>query len=308
MQPQVESFLAHISTEKGYSHNTISAYRNDLTQFTEFLKIEDTKEAKKADTAESPWAAVTKETIVSYILHIKARQEYSSATVARKVAAIRSFFHFLVAEGAITDDPTATLDSPKVKKRLPKVISHADVERLLAAPAQESTPKALRDKAILELLYATGMRVSELANLDLDDVNLASATVRCFGKGSKERIIPIYHQATAALEEYLQKGRLHLTRDPDEQALFLNPWGTRLTRQGLWLIIKEYVAQAGIAVEVSPHTLRHSFATHLLSGGADLRNVQQLLGHANVSTTQIYTHISSERLREVYDEAHPRAR
>jgi len=233
--------------------------------------------------------------------------QYASTTVARKVAAIKSFFHFLVAEGFIRDDPTATLDSPRVKKYLPRAISQEDVEKLLEAPGKD-TPRALRDRAILELLYATGMRVSELVALNAGDVDLASASVRCFGKGGKERVIPIYERAVQAIDAYLHKGRIHLLRDPEQKALFLNQRGLRLTRQGLWLIVKGYVKVAGIQVQVTPHTLRHSFATHMLRGGADLRNVQELLGHANIATTQVYTQVSNERLREVYDEAHPRAK
>ena len=300
LQEKIEEFLEYLTVEKGSSENTVVAYRNDLTQFADYLsKLEAPQPAS--------WAEVDRDTIIAYILHLKER-EYASSTVARKVAAIKSFFHFLVGEGFIEDDPTATLESPRVKKRLPKTLSPEDVERLLAEPAKYSTPKALRDKAILELLYATGMRVTELVSLNLDDINLASANVRCFGKGSKERIIPLYDRAVRALEEYLQKGRMQLLKDPEEKALFLNQRGKRLTRQGLWLIVKSYVKAVGLDAEVTPHTLRHSFATHLLSGGADLRHVQQLLGHANISTTQIYTEVSSERKRQAYDAAHPRAK
>jgi integrase/recombinase XerD len=181
------------------------------------------------------------------------------------------------------------------------------VDKLLAAPGRTPGPKGLRDAALIELLYATGMRVSEIVSLNVDDVNLASASVRCFGKGGKERIIPIYGRAVAAVRTYIDDGRMAYLRDRQNKALFLNARGTRLTRQGLWLIIKDYVADAGIEAEVTPHTLRHSFATHLLDGGVGLREVQQLLGHSNVSTTQIYTHVSTARLRDAYDQAHPRA-
>jgi integrase/recombinase XerD len=299
MQEQMREFLDFLVVEQGYSENTIAAYRNDLSQFARFLT--------KLDPPITSWAEVKKDNIVGYILHLKER-EYTSSTVARKVAAIRSFFHFLLAEGIIKDDPTATLDSPKVKKRLPKALSHDLVNRLLAEAGRSSKPKGQRDKALLELLYATGMRVSELVLLNIGDVNLASASVRCFGKGAKERIIPIYDRAVDALVEYLRKGRPRLMKDVNEKALFLNHRGKRLTRQGLWLIIKRYADEIGMGSEVTPHTLRHSFATHMLSGGAGLREVQKLLGHANISTTQVYTHVNSERLREVYDESHPRAK
>jgi integrase/recombinase XerD len=301
MQAKIESFLDFLRAEKGYSNNTIAAYRNDLTQFAEHM-------AESARRPLGDWSGVNKATIVDYILDLKER-EYASSTVARKVAAIKSFFHFLTSEDLVGDDPTATLDSPKVKKRLPTTLSYEEVNRLLAAPGKEETSKALRDRALLELLYATGMRVTEIVSLDLEDINLASATVRVTrGKGGKERIIPIHSRAIQALDLYLGKARLQLLKDASERALFLNHRGERLTRQGLWLIIKYYVQEAGIDGEVTPHTLRHSFATHLLNGKADLRHVQELLGHANISTTQIYTHISSDRLRAVYDEAHPRAK
>jgi len=301
MREKIEGFLDFLRVEKGYSNNTLAAYRNDLVQFVDYL-------AEKFGESDADWHDVTKQTIISYILEMKDR-EYASSTVARKVAAIKSFFHFLTSEDMVEDDPTALLDSPKVKKRLPVTLSYDEVTRLLAVPDQEESSKAMRDKALLELLYATGMRVTEIVSLDLEDVNLASATVRVRrGKGGKERIIPIHNRAVQALESYQTRGRLQLLKDPSERALFLNHRGQRLTRQGLWLIIKYYVREAGITTEVTPHTLRHSFATHLLNGKADLRHVQELLGHANISTTQIYTHISNERLRIAYDEAHPRAK
>jgi integrase/recombinase XerD len=249
MQEQIRQFLDFLAVEQGYSENTIAAYRNDLSQFTRFLA--------GMDLPITSCAEVAKDDIVNYILHLKER-EYTSSTVARKVAAIKSFFHFLLAEGILEDDPTATLDSPKVKKRLPKALSHDLVSRLLAEAGKSSTPKGKRDKALLELLYATGMRVSELVLLNIGDVNLASANVRCFGKGSKERIIPIYDRAIHSLEEYLQKGRPRLMKDTKEKALFLNHRGKRLTRQGLWLIIKRYADKIGMGSEVTPHTLRHS--------------------------------------------------
>jgi len=301
MQKKIEDFLTSLEVEKGYSENTRVAYKNDLGQFLHYLR-------SQAKPSVDGWDGVKKDHLVSYILYLKTDREYTSTTVARKVAAIKSFFHFLVAEGLIRDDPTATLDSPRVKKYLPRAIAQEDVERLLEATSAKDTPRALRDRAILELLYATGMRVSELVALNGGDVDLASASVRCFGKGNKERVIPIYERAVQAVDTYLNKGRISLLRDPEQKALFLNQRGERLTRQGLWLIVKGYVKEAGIKVPVTPHTLRHSFATHMLRGGADLRNVQELLGHANIATTQVYTQVSNERLREVYDEAHPRAK
>jgi len=301
MQKRIEEFLTSLEVEKGYSENTRVAYKNDLGQFLQYLRGLTLSHVEG-------WGEVKKDHLVAYILYLKTDREYTSTTVARKVAAIKSFFHFLVAEGSIKDDPTATLDSPRVKKYLPRAISQEDVEKLLEAPGTRDSPRALRDRAILELLYATGMRVSELVALNIGDADLASASVRCFGKGGKERVIPVYERAVQAIEVYLSRGRIHLLHEAEQKALFLNQRGERLTRQGLWLIVKGYVKEAGIGVPVTPHTLRHSFATHMLRGGADLRNVQELLGHANIATTQVYTQISNERLREVYDEAHPRAK
>jgi len=286
MQENIQAFLMFLDTEKGYADNTIAAYRNDLTQFLRYLEEKDSI---------SSWAEVDKDTIISYVLNLKER-EYTSSTVARKVAAIKSFFHYLMAEKVIADDPTATLDSPKVKKRLPKAISREDIERLLAATAEGKSAKSQRDHALLEMLYASGMRVTELVSLDVSDVNLASGTVRVRGKkaSSKERIIPVGDRALDALQTYLNRGRMQLVRDPEERALFLNHRGQRLTRQGLWLIIKHYVDEVGISEDVTPHTLRHSFAAHKLSQGKSLQDIQKLLGHANISTTQVYQHVGQE--------------
>jgi len=297
MLAKIDDFLNFLTVEKGYSKNTIDAYRNDLSQFAKFSERQGLDD----------WKQVTKDHLIAFILDMKER-EYSSSTVARKVAAVRAFLHFLVSEDVLSEDPSANLDSPSVTKRLPRPISQKNVKLLLAAPDTEKSDRGIRDKALLELLYATGMRVTEVVSLDVNDVNLASSTVRCLGKGAKERSIPIYPSAAEALEAYLEKGRQALIKDPEEKALFVNHRGERLTRQGLWLIIKRYVKQIGISDLVTPHTLRHSFATHMLDGGADLRNVQKLLGHANISTTQVYTQVSNKHLREVYDDSHPRAK
>ncbi len=301
MLEKIEDFLNYLEVEKGSPRNTLIAYRNDLTQLAEFLDEDDSIEVES-------WDEVDKDMIVAYILHLKER-EYAASTVARKVAATKSFFHFLVGEDLTEDDPTATLDSPKVKKKLPNAIPVEEVERLLAEPAKDSGPKALRDKAMLELLYATGMRATELVELDLYDINLPSNSVRVVGKGDKERIIPVHSRAIEAIENYLRKGRVQFLKDTEEKALFLNPRGGRLTRQGLWLIVKDYVERAGLDPDITPHTLRHSFATHMLeSNEATLVDVQQFLGHANISTTQIYTRVTSKHKRLVYDKSHPRAK
>jgi len=301
MRHQIDDFLRSLQVEKGYSNNTIVAYRNDLEQFADFLSQQ---------AGVSCWGDVDKDCLVAYVNCLKGEREYASATVARKVAATKSFFHHLVSEGRLPEDPSATLDSPKVRKYLPTSISEGDVEKLLKAPLKHDSVRALRDSGLLELLYATGMRVSEVVDLDLGDVDLEHSVVHCASKNGrgKERTIPIYRHAVECLATYLNEGRPKLVRDEDEKALFLNHRGRRLTRQGLWLIIRKYVEEVGIKTPVTPHTLRHSFATHLLNGGADVREVQGLLGHANISTTQVYTQLSQERLREVYDEAHPRAR
>lgn len=302
MRQEIQSFLNHLTIEKGFSPNSTDAYRNDLSQLADFVE-----ELAMVQGYDPQWSAVDRNLLISYILNLKERN-YAPATVARKVAAVKSFFDFLVAEGALRSDPTENLSSPKVGKSLPKPLSAAEVEALLEEPAKLSSPEAKRDRAMLELLYAGGMRVSELVSMNTSDLNLGAGFVRCFGKGSKERIIPIHRGAVEALEEYLTEARPPLLHNKEDEALFLNRRGERLTRQGFWLILKDYAKAAGIKREVTPHTLRHSFATHMLSGGADLRAVQELLGHANISSTQVYTHLTSEHVRQAYEKAHPRAK
>jgi integrase/recombinase XerD len=302
MRQQLEDFLHYLTVEKGHSENTLVAYRNDLGQFVEHLQAHVPPPVT--------WGEVNKDLIVTYLNQLRERG-YASSTIARKVAAIKSLFHFLVSEGLIGEDPTRSLDSPKVKKRLPRTLTGEDVERLLVMPTRNTGPKALRDTALLELLYATGVRVTELVSLALDDVNLVAGIVRVrHGKGNKERIIPIHERAVAALKDYIERGRPSLARpDAETRALFLNHRGQQLTRQGTWLIVKEYAQAAGIQTAVTPHMLRHSFATHMLeSQKATLADVQHFLGHANISTTQIYTQVTGEHKRRVYDEAHPRAK
>jgi len=302
MRQEIQSFLDHISIEKGFSDNTLEAYRNDLNQLANFME-----ELAVVQGYNPKWATVDRNLLISYILNLKDRN-YATTTVARKVAAVKSFFDFLVAEGTLRSDPTENLSSPKVGKSLPKPLAAAEVAALLAEPAKLSSPEAKRDEAMIELLYACGMRISELVALNMVDINLGAGFVRCLGKGSKERIIPIHEKAAQVIEDYIKEARPLLLRNKDEEALFLNRRGERLTRQGFWLILKAYAKAAGIEKEVTPHTLRHSFATHMLSGGADLRAVQELLGHANISSTQIYTHLTSEHVRHAYEKAHPRAK
>jgi integrase/recombinase XerD len=292
MKDSVQRFLSFLEVEKGYAENTIAAYQNDLNQFYHYLQTD--KEVKKPES----WNDIDKNIVVSYVEYLKNSGDYASSTVARKVAALKSFFHFLVAENQIEEDPTFALDSPKVKKRLPKAMTPGEIERLLQAPAKEGGSKALRDLALLEMLYASGMRVTELVSLNLSDIeydnNGGKVRVRSKRSSAREREIPITESALKVLKDYIKNGREQLLQNPDEPALFLNNRGQRLTRQGLWLIIKHYVETVGISTQVTPHTLRHSFAAHKLSQGKSLQDIQKLLGHANISTTQVYTHINQE--------------
>ncbi len=302
MREAVNSFLNYLTVEKGFSENTVVAYHNDLYQLASFVEEEA---AKRGFTP--LWSSFGRQGMLSYLLNLKERN-YAATTAARKVAAAKSFFNFMMAEGNIKDNPTLNVTSPRVGKSLPKPISISQAMLLLEQPAKQSTPEAKRDRAILELLYASGMRVSELVSLNLGDINVDDGSVRCFGKGHKERLIPIAPRAALTVKEYLQEARPHLLHNYAEQALFLNRRGDRLTRQGLWQILKGYAKSAGLDKEITPHTLRHSFATHMLNGGADLRSVQELLGHANISTTQVYTHLTTEHVRRIYEESHPRAK
>jgi len=297
----IDKFLNYLKVEKGFSQNTIVAYQNDLYQLVGFLE-----EAAKGGTI-LPWTAFDRQSVLSYLTNLKERR-YAATTVARKVAAIKSFFSFLVAEGLVKDNPTRDVPSPRVGKSLPKPISITQARQLLEETEKRATPEAKRDKAMLQLLYASGMRVSELVSLNLNDVDTDGGYVRCFGKGGKERLIPIHSQAVAALKDYMSQGRPRMKASERDEALFLNRRGERLTRQGLWQIIKGYAKAAKLGIEITPHTLRHSFATHMLSGGADLRSVQELLGHANISTTQVYTHLTTEHIRRAYEKSHPRAK
>lgn len=421
---RIADFLAYLSSEKGVSAHTIKAYQSDLRQLVMFLT---SKHHVETQPGVINWSAVRKAQLVDYALYLRER-EYTTSTVARKIAAMRSFFHFLVAEGVCRKDPSLSLDAPRVARRLPRVLSVEQAAQLLAQPTLMPAAEALRDalmfhlvfdgdlrvaevialdlgdvdladaclryrvpddrpagntvslgrtvflgektvmalrdymqtarpalvgdanrdepalfinerghrfteagfwmlvskhaeakrdRAILELLYATGMRASELVALDERDVNLAAGYVRCLGKGQKERIIPIHQEAIESLKVYMHEGRPQLlnAQSPDasmsprdEGALFLNNRGGRLTRQGLWLIIKRHARSLDLEDQVTPHTLRHTFATHMLNNKAELRAVQKLLGHANITTTQIYTHLSRDHIHKVYDESHPRAR
>lgn len=285
MKDKVLAFLNHLKQASEYSDNTIAAYKNDLNQFLRFLQAEHPQLER--------WPEVRRATIKDYVRYMR-EQPYASSSVARKVAAIKSFFHFLHEKEIISDDPTEEIDSPKVKKRLPTTLAEEDVARLLAAPAAQKTPKNLRDMALLYLLYATGMRVTEVVSLQLSDLDLSNRELYCPGKDGQVRTLPFDEETQAVLAEYLEHGRPHLAKSEEEKALFLNHRGHQLTRQGLWLIIKAYARKANLSGDVTPHTLRHSFAAHKLESGADLQRVQQLLGHANISTTQVYAQVAEE--------------
>ncbi|MFC1991515.1 site-specific tyrosine recombinase XerD [Chloroflexota bacterium] len=302
MKEDIERFLTYLSVEKGFSENTLVAYRSDLSQLASFVE-----ENAARDSSVPSWANFNRQAMLTYQLNLKERS-YAATTIARKVAAAKSFFNFMVVEGSLKDNPTENVTSPNVGRILPKPISISQVRRLLDQPARLSTPEAKRDSAMLALLYASGMRVSEMMSLNLDDVDTEGGFVRCFGKGNKERLIPIAQKASLAVEEYQKEFRPRLAHGKEGRALFLNRRGERLTRQGFWQLLKGHAKAAELNEEITPHTLRHSFATHMLSGGADLRSVQELLGHANISTTQVYTHLTSEHVRRTYEKSHPRAK
>lgn len=295
MEIAIKDFLNFLAVEKGLAHNTLLSYRSDLNFFRSFCQKKNYR-----FLVESGRTA-----IVAYLLQLK-KEGRSTATISRRLAAIKSLCRFLINDGQMETDPTENLESPKKIQKLPKVLTTDEVDSLLSQP-RTANPPGLRDKAMLELLYATGIRVSELVSLDVGNINMEEGYLRCLGKGSKERIIPIGQVAIHFTRAYLLGARVKLIKKDGCHALFLNQSGGRLTRQGFWKIIKKYTARCNISKEITPHTLRHSFATHLLENGADLRSVQELLGHADISTTQIYTHLTGSRLKEIYRKSHPRA-
>jgi len=285
-------YLDYLTVEKGLAPNTIEAYQADLAQLDRSLGRRRVEQAGRDDLLR-----------LMRKMRIEGR---SPRSVARWVVAVRGFFTYLIAQGQIDQDPAAHMDAPKTWKSLPKVLDGADVEALMAVP-DRSHPRGLRDVAMLELLYATGLRISELLRLRLGDIHLDAGYLRCWGKGSKERVVPLGSQADAAVQRYLAAGRPVLLKGRRSEFLFVNRQGGALSRQGFWKRIKRYGIEAGIAQPLSPHVLRHSFATHLLENGADLRAVQLMLGHSDISTTQIYTHVNRERLKRLYHDFHPRA-
>jgi integrase/recombinase XerD len=299
---EAERFLAYLVAERGLSDHTVAAYRRDLRRYAAFLHSRDVERPRDVD------AAIVRSFVasVSASTHGPDAQPYEATTVARALSAVRSFHRFLLREGILDRDPTAEVVRPRLPRGLPHPLGVEEVQGLVDAP-DPGTPIGLRDRAILELLYGAGLRVSELTGLDVDDLDLAEGFVRVLGKGGKEREVPFGRHARSALEAYFTRGRPGLVSPRSRGAVFLNARGGRLTRQSCARLVGTYAAVAGLQRRVSPHDLRHSFATHLLEGGADVRVVQELLGHASVATTQIYTLVTREHLREVYLTAHPRA-
>ena len=294
----VLDFLSYLDLERGLSRNTLNAYRTDLMQFGQFLS------AREIDAL-----TIRPVEISDFLADLatgNGRPACSAATVHRKSACLRSFYKHLRRDELIADDPTIAISAPRRARKLPHVLNYAEVQKLLASPRGDE-PTTLRDRALLEVMYACGLRASETIGLDVADVDLHEGFLRARGKGSKERLVPLGRQAIAAISGYMRGGRGKLVGDRHEAKLFLNFRGGPLTRQGLYKIVQRHARDAGLAGQMSPHTLRHSFATHLLAGGCDLRAVQEMLGHADIATTQMYTHLSGEQLKDVYFRSHPRA-
>ena len=290
----IERYGAYLAEEKHASQNTISSYLRDVTQFAEYLDHSEGCGLLEADS----------DMVRSYMSWMQGRGK-SAASVTRFLASVKSFYNYLISTDELNSNPAKGVAAAKVERKYPEILTNKEVELFLEQP-QCVDAKGFRDHAMLELLYATGIRVSELISLDLDDLNLAAGFIRCESRG-KERIIPLYHTAVKALQDYVKNIRPQLIADSSEQALFVNMNGERMSRQGFWKIIKHYQEMAGIQKEITPHTLRHSFAVHLLENGADLRSIQEMLGHADISSTQIYTHVVKRQLKDVYQKAHPRA-
>ncbi len=294
MKIRVDEFLNYLNVERGLAANTLEAYRRDLTCYTVFLQ----------QRGVADWPHTGRDHITDFMMARK-EQGLAAVSIARNLAAIKVFYRFLVDQRYLAQNPTSTIDSPKLWQRLPDTLSVADVERLIAQ-AKPKDWRGIRDVACLELLYATGMRVSELTTLRVADVHLDVGFVRCYGKGSKERIVPLGRKAQAAVQRYLQSVRPQLARRKNDDHLMLSQQGRGLSRQMIWVLLKRYAREAHLPQRITPHSLRHSFATHLLEAGADLRIVQELLGHADISTTQRYTHVDKGRLKAIHQRYHPR--
>lgn len=294
MEVLVQKFINFLERDKRLSANTLQSYKRDVEQYITYLR-----EINLLNIINT-----NKTTIIAYLLHLQ-KKGRATSTISRNLASIRSFYQYLYKTRVIDSDPTTELESPKVEKKLPQILSTQEVELLLEQPKCIDL-KGYRDKAMLELLYASGIRVSELISLNVDDINLDAGFVRC-NHGNKERVIPIGSIAINAIQDYLNKSRELMIQDKNEKALFVNVNGKRLTRQGFWKIIKQYKNMAKINKDITPHTLRHSFAAHLLENGADLRSIQEMLGHSDISSTQIYAQIAKNKIKDVYKKTHPRA-
>lgn len=297
MKNDLESFIRFLSEERGLAQNTLDSYERDLSQYIDFLEQSGVQSLQDSG----------KVNINGYLLRLKQKGR-ATATLSRTMVSIRALYQYMVKERRMENDPSMHMETPKQEKRIPKVLSVSEMERLLESPLT-STPNGMRDKAMLEVLYATGIRVSELISLDVDSVNLTVGFIRCVGKAGKERVVPLGGIASQYVTEYIETMRPKLLKHSKlEEALFINHLGTRITRQGFWKIIKRYALESDIRMEITPHTLRHSFAAHLLENGADLRSVQEMLGHADISTTQIYTQVGRGKIKDVYNRTHPRAK
>lgn len=294
MEALVQKFVNFLERDKRLSLNTLQSYRRDIEQYFTYLQEINLQNITNTN----------KTTVIAYLLYLQ-KKGRATSTISRNLASIRSFYQYITKNKIVEYDPTTELESPKVEKKLPQILSTEEVVLLLEQP-QCIDLKGFRDKAMLELLYATGIRVTELIQLNTHDINLEMAFIKC-NKGSRERMIPLGSMAVAAVKEYLSKSRLLLIQKVDEKALFVNINGGRLTRQGFWKIIKQYKNQAKISKDITPHTLRHSFAAHLLENGADLRSIQEMLGHSDISSTQIYAQIAKNKIKEIYKKTHPRA-
>ncbi|MEA4882177.1 MAG: site-specific tyrosine recombinase XerD [Clostridia bacterium] len=312
MLPCIEEYLNYLAVERGLAENTLESYGRDLSQYAVFAA----KSRRGADEPCDDDLLTAGQATASGFIASTIAGGGSAASASRKLTAMRGMYKFLVREGFVPRDPTANLVSPRKAERLPRVLSVAEVDRLLAFASSNVHPTAgdgdqrvqnMRDRAMLELMYASGLRVSELVSLKTSDVDLELGFVRCVGKGNRERIVPVGERASEAIRAYLAVGRREISGAMDDGCLFITGRGTRMTRQAFWKIIKRRAMEAGVPASITPHTLRHSFATHLLENGADLRSVQEMLGHADIRTTQVYTHLTGVKLREAYDRHHPRA-
>lgn len=293
MEQEVNAFISYLHNVKKMSNNTEMSYKRDLAKVCAYMRDNNITELSK----------ITETQLNSYILYLE-KNQFSAATISRNIACIKTFYHYLFKEGKVKKDVSEGLKAPKVEKKIPEIMTTQEVVRLLEQP-KGSSPKDIRDKAMLELLYATGIRVSELINLEMTDVNMQMGYIVCHD-GSKERVIPFGHEAKQALNRYFSESREVMLENKDSNILFVNCSGLPMSRQGFWKLIKYYAKKAGIEADITPHTLRHSFAAHLVENGADLRAVQEMLGHSDISTTQIYANMSHSRIRDVYSKAHPR--